>query len=103
MSKKRHNITAIIYDKRGNVLSIGKNNYVKTHPVQAKWAARAGEPYKVFLHAEIDAINRCQDISKAYRIAVFRYTEDGSPAMASPCKICAGAISKTPIKLIEHT
>lgn len=103
MSKKRFDITAIIYDKRGNVLSIGKNNYIKTHPVQAKWARRAGEPYKVFLHAEIDAINKCQDLSKAHRIAVFRYSEDGSPAMARPCCICAGALAKTPIKIIEHT
>ena len=103
MSKKRFDITAIIYDKRGNVLSIGKNNYIKTHPVQAKWARRAGEPHKVFLHAEIDAINKCQDLSKAHRIAVFRYTEDGSPAKASPCKICAGAIKATRIKYIEHT
>ena len=102
MSKK-HNITAIIYDKRGNVLSIGKNSYVKTHPVQAAWAQRAGEPKKVFLHAEIDAIIKCRDLSKAHRIAVFRYTEEGSPANARPCCICAKAIRAAGIKIIEHT
>lgn len=103
MSEKRFNITAIIYDKRGNVLSIGKNNYIKTHPVQAKWARRAGEPYKQVLHAEIDAIIKCRDITKAYRISVFRHREDGSPANACPCKTCKGAIKATPIKIIEHT
>lgn len=103
MSKKRFDITAIIYDKRGNVLSIGKNSYIKTHPVQAGWARRAGEPYKQVLHAEIDAIIKCRNLDKAYRIAVFRYKEDGSPAEARPCKTCMGAIKATSIKIIEHT
>ena len=31
-----HSLTAIIKDKRGNVLAIGKNSYTKTHPYQAK-------------------------------------------------------------------
>ena len=55
MSKK-YSITAIIYDRRGAVLSLGKNSYHKTHPLQAHYAAVAGEPHKMFLHAEIDAI-----------------------------------------------
>jgi deoxycytidylate deaminase len=103
MASKRHQITAIIYDKRGNILSIGKNSYIKTHPVQAEWARRAGEPYKMFLHAEIDAIIKCRSLKKAHKISVFRYTEDGSPAYASPCKICSQAIKQAGIKYVEHT
>lgn len=102
MSKK-YQITAIIYDKRGNLLSLGKNSYVKTHPLQAHYATVAGEPHKVFLHAEIDAIIKCQDLSRAHKLVIFRYREDGSPALARPCKICSQAIQKTPIKLVEHT
>lgn len=100
---KRFAVTAIIYDKRGNVLSVGNNSYVKTHPMQAQYAKKAGEPYKVYLHAEIHAITRCMDLSKAHKISIFRYLEDGTPAMSSPCKICAQAIAATPIKVIEHT
>ncbi len=103
MSKKRFSVTAVIYDKRGNVLSMGKNSYVKTHPIQADHARRAGEPHKIYLHAEIDAIIKCPDIFKAHKLVVFRFAEDGSPANARPCCVCAGAISKTPIKIIEHT
>ena len=102
MSKK-YQITAIIYDKRGNVLSLGKNSYVKTHPLQAHYATVAGEPHKVFLHAEIDAIIKCPDLGRAHKLVIFRYREDGSPALARPCKICQQAIAKTPIKIIEHT
>lgn len=102
MSKK-HSISAIIYDKRGRVISVGSNSYVKTHPMQAKYASAAGDPKKVFLHAEIHAITRCSDINKAFRIAVFRYNEDGSPALARPCPICMSAIRAAGIKHIEHT
>ena len=99
----RHDLTAILYDKRGRVLSIGQNNYIKSHTLQAHHAALVGEPYKIFIHAEIHAITRCPDINKAHRIAVFRYAKDGRPMMAAPCAICRSAISATPIKIIEHT
>lgn len=102
MSKK-FSVTAIIYDKRGKVLSVGTNSYIKTHPLMADHARRAGEPYKIYLHAEVHAITRCQDLQRAHRIAIFRYLEDGSPAMARPCPICCSAIAATPIKIIEHT
>ena len=61
MSKK-YAVTAIIYDRKGNVLSMGNNSYIKTHPMQAKYANQVNEPHKVFLHAEIHAIIKCKDI-----------------------------------------
>lgn len=102
MSKK-FSVTAIIYDKRGRVLSVGSNSYVKTHPLQADHARRAGEPSKIYLHSEVHAITKCKNLSKAHRIAIFRYLEDGSPANAKPCCICQSAIAATGIKIIEHT
>lgn len=102
MSKK-FSMTAIIYDKRGRVLSVGNNSYVKTHPLQAEYARRAGEPEKVYLHAEIHAITRCGCLDKAHKIVIFRYKEDGSPANARPCRICQSAIKASGIKYLEHT
>lgn len=103
MTQKRFDMTAIIYDKRGRILSIGKNSYCKTHPLQAEHARRAGEPYKTFLHAEIDAIIKLRKTKGAKRISIFRFKEDGSPAIAKPCKICMGAIKAANIEIIEHT
>ena len=103
MTTKRFTVTAIIYSKKGRVLSIGKNSYTKTHTYQAKIAESVGEPFKIFLHAEIHAITRLKDINKAYRISVFRYNADGNPVNAKPCQICAHALKQTPIKRIEHT
>lgn len=103
MTSKRHEVTAFIYNKRGRVLSIGKNNYGKTHPIQKHYAHQAGEPYKEYLHAEIAAIIRCRDITQAHRISIFRFNADGSPALAKPCPVCTSAIEAAGIKIIEHT
>lgn len=97
-------ISAIIYDRRGMILSIGKNSYVKTHTLQAKFAKKLGLEDKVYLHAEIDAILRCQDLSRAHRIFITRFNKHGKPALAAPCVICAEAIrALTQIKIIEFT
>lgn len=102
-SNRRHAITAVIYDKRGMVLSIGQNSYIKSHPYQAMLAQRMGQHHKVFLHAEIHAITRCRDLSKAYKISVFRYNRAGEPVLAMPCEICAAAIDRAGIRFTEHT
>ena len=101
--KKRFSMRAVIYDKRGKVLSVGFNSYIKTHPLQARHAKLAGEPEKVYLHAEIHAITRCDNLDKAHKIVIFRYLEDGSPASARPCCVCQSAIKAAGIQIIEHT
>ena len=103
MSKARFDMTAIIYDKRGRVLSVGKNSYVKTHPLQTHYACKVGLPDKQFLHAEIHAIARCRQLERAYRIVVTRFGAHGEPKNAKPCPVCQSAIEAAGIKYIEHT
>lgn len=103
MSKKRYEITAIIYDRRGRVLSVGKNSYVKTHPLQIEHATKVGMPHKCFLHAEIHAIARCRELSKAHKIRVMRFDAQGNPRNAKPCPVCQSAIEASGIKEVEHT
>lgn len=102
MSKEQV-MTAIIYDKRGNILSVGTNSYVKTHTRMALLGAQVGLKDKIFLHAEVAAIIRCRDISKAHRIFVSRTMRDGSFGLAKPCPVCARAIELAGIKIIQHT
>jgi len=99
----KQNITAIITDRKGKVLSIGNNSYIKTHPLQAKHAVKVGLPCKIHLHAEVHAITRCKNLDKAYKISVFRYNKNGDPVLAKPCEICMSAIRATGIEVIEHT
>lgn len=95
------NITAIIFDKKGKVLSVGKNSYVKTHPKQARHAYRVGLPEKIFLHAEMDAIIRCRDLSRAHKIVVTRITKKGNYGNAEPCPVCYSAIKEAGIREVE--
>lgn len=99
----QHIITAIIYDRRGKVLSIGKNSYVKTHPLQAAHARKVGQPEKQYLHAEIHAITRLRHHERAHRILVTRYNKWGKPMLAKPCPVCLSAINSIGIRHVEHT
>lgn len=99
----KQNITAIIYDRKGRIISIGRNSYLKTHPLQAKCAKHVGTPDKIFLHAEIEALVKLRDWSKAAKILVTRYSQSGEPILAKPCKVCQHALSLAGITQIEHT
>lgn len=99
----RYRITATIFDRRGRVLSTGQNSYVKTHPKMARYAQQVGEPYKIYIHAEVDAIIRCRALERAYRISVSRTSRHGKPALARPCAACMRAIQDAGIRQIEHT
>lgn len=103
MSKQKFDITAIIYDKRGRVLSIGKNSYIKTHPLQHMHACKVGLPHKQFLHAEVHAIARCRQLDKAHSIMVMRFGKNGEPLNAKPCPVCASAIEAAGIEIVNHT
>ncbi len=104
MCNRQQEITAIIYDKRGRVISMGHNSYIKTHTVQAHYANKAGQPDRIFLHAEMDAIIRAGSrIKYAHQISVYRFNKQGEPRLAKPCPVCMSAILETPIKKIVYT
>jgi tRNA(Arg) A34 adenosine deaminase TadA len=100
---KRHVVTATIYDKSGNVLSCQQNNYSKSHPLQARFAALVGQPERIYLHAEIAALIRLKKNDRPYRIAIERYHRNGSAANARPCEICEAALKQWGIKRVEYT
>ena len=99
----QHNITAFVYDKRGQLLTVGRNSYTKTHPLQAKMSALEGQHHKIFLHAEVDSLVKLKDWGRAHRMVITRFTKDGEPAMAKPCGACQRVIKLAGIKHIEHT
>lgn len=102
-TRQRQSITAFVYDKRGTLLSVGRNSYVKTHPIQYKAAAAVNKPESIYLHAEVAALVKLKDWSKAHRIDVIRVLKDGTTGNAKPCPICCKVIGQTAIKLINHT
>lgn len=103
ITRKRQVVTAIIYDKKGRPLSLGKNSYLKTHTYQAQLAKEVGMPEKQYIHAEVDAIIRLRNPEKAYRILVTRHGPDGTFMLAKPCPVCVRAIKLAGIRVVEHT
>jgi deoxycytidylate deaminase len=99
----QYNVTAIIRNKKGYALSVGKNSYAKTHPIMDKITKHKHTPkIQAFIHAEVDAIVKCRNIKDAYSIEVYNYTERGDAAMSKPCPLCMSLINKTPIRVIKY-
>lgn len=101
---RKYDITAIIKDKHGHIISRANNSYVKTHPIQAHYAERVGREQKIYLHAEVLAIIRAgEKIEKAHTIEIYRFDRLGKTKLAKPCPICMELIKTTPIKRIVYT
>ncbi len=100
---KKHTLTAIIRDKRGRILAIGRNSYEKTHPLMAKASKATQSAHRTYLHAEVAALLKVKDWEKAFSMEVFRYTKDNKPALAKPCACCQWVLAQTPIKKVWFT
>jgi tRNA(Arg) A34 adenosine deaminase TadA len=89
------NICACLYDKHGRIISSGVNSFCKSHPMQEKFSG--GNPYKIFLHAEIDAVvsglrKINDDDLSGYSLAIARVCSDGIDGQAFPCDGCIDAL-----------
>lgn len=100
--RKRYTIVATCFDKRGRVLSTGRNSYRKTHPLMAHFAKIAGESEeKICLHAEVSALIQSRD-KKVHSLLVQRI-EGQSYGLAKPCKTCSEAIKAFGVKFVQYT
>ena len=87
--KKRYVIQASCFDRKGNLLSTAINDYNKSSPFMAKFAKLAGEPEKVYWHAEALAIYRALKKNKKIdSLVVVRYCSEGKLKNAKPCNVC---------------
>lgn len=88
--KKRYVIQASCFDRKGNLLSTAVNDYNKSSPFMAKFAKLAGEPEKVYWHAEALAIYRAlKKKQKIDTVVVLRYDSLGHMKNARPCNVCS--------------
>jgi deoxycytidylate deaminase len=103
MTAKRYTVTACTFDKKGRVIATGTNCYKKTHPLMKSYAQKAGESEKkIFKHAELSAIlaSGNKEIDKIF---IQRFENDGSYAMAMPCKTCQRIIKDFGIRFVQFT
>lgn len=100
-STKRQKVTALAYDRRGRLLSVGLNSYTKTHPMQAYYGKKSGREAAIYLHAEMAALVKAR--GKVYRLVVMRYNANGKPVLSKPCPACQLAIKDFGVQHVEHT
>lgn len=104
-NKKKYFVYSKIVSRSGAILSVGVNSYVKTNPLQAKWAAKVNLPLKQHVHAEVAAIAKLRpdQYKRAYAIYVYRFDSHGRPACAKPCKVCQALIREIGIRRVYYT
>ena len=95
-----HKMGCAVYDRKGNLLATGINKPTKSHPIQAKYAERAKEPKKIYLHAEIDALIKCKELP--FSIYIARITRSGKLGISRPCPICVTALKEAGIQEVYY-
>lgn len=103
MRKRRFEIFATVFDKKGRILAREQNSYSRTHPMMYTLGKKVNNVHRCFLHAEVAAIIKGQKHGIPYKIKVERYDKSGNPKLAAPCPICCEAIRLAGIKLVEYT
>lgn len=101
MANTRFSITALAYDRKGRLLSVGRNSYTKTHPLQAHYAKVSGRREAIYLHAEIAALVKAR--GKVHKVVVTRFNSMGQPVLSRPCPACQLALRDFGVKEVEHT
>ena len=74
----------------GNDVTAEVTNLMKSHPIQAKYAKKAGFPHKISLHAELRALISSERPVTALIVA--RVDKKGNLKLAKPCGLCQLAI-----------
>ncbi len=82
--------------KRGRIISIGFNSYVKTHSLQKHYAVKNDLIHKEFLHAEISAIIKAKN--KIHSVMILRKPNIDKLCNARPCPICRMALKEAGVK-----
>jgi deoxycytidylate deaminase len=103
LTRKRYEVIATCFDKKGKVLGTGVNDYHKSHPLAKHFAIIAGESeQKDKLHAELAAV-LASGRKNIYSIFVQRFHNDGTMAVAAPCPTCQAMLKGFGVKIVRYT
>ncbi len=101
--RKRYNLVATCFDRKGKILGSGTNDYNRSHPLMKHFACKAGESdAKIWIHAELAAVldSGRKNIDS---ILVQRFHNNGNPANAMPCPTCQEMLKAFGVRLIKYT
>lgn len=93
----KYKIGAIIFNRK-KVITIATNVPDKSHPVQFRYAEKAGEEKRIYLHAEINSIIKTNPkLLIGSSILVVRVGANGELRNSKPCPTCLLAIKESKI------
>lgn len=98
-SQHKYKIGCLILNSKGDIISEGFN-IKKTHPLQAKFATKAKQPLRIYLHAEIHSLVKCW--SKPHTAVIVRVDHLGRFRPSAPCPICRLAFRESGLKDIVY-
>lgn len=98
-SSGKYRVAALLFNKKGDLLSSGVNSYQKSHPLQKHYALKVGISHS-YLHAEIAAIARLKG-KKPYKLLLVRIGKRQNLLPIDPCPICSIALKEHGVKVIE--
>lgn len=103
--RKRYQITATCYDKRGRVISTGINEYDKSNTWQKELSLACGlSEERIYVHSEVAALIEARNLRKEpHTMKVERFDYAGNPKLAFPCITCQLAIKLSGIKRVIFT
>ena len=87
--------------KGRRVLSATTNLPSKSHPLQAEYAKKSGNPRRIYLHAELRSLIQARKAGDTMYVA--RVNKKGYMRMARPCKTCQLALEDRGIKEVFYT
>lgn len=103
MAKKRYEIIATAFDKKGRIIGAGVNDYQKSHPLAKYFSIKAGMSDKrYFIHAELAAILSAGK-KNVHSILVQRFQNNGDMACAKPCPSCTEMLKAFGVKFVRYT
>lgn len=101
--KKRYEIIATAFDRKGKIIGAGINDYRKSHPLMRLYAVQAGESeLKIYKHAELSALLSAGN-KQVHKMLIQRFESNGEPALAMPCKTCQTMLKDFGVKFVEYT
>lgn len=99
-SAEQHRVACAAYDKRGRLLATGINQPTKSHPLQAKFAERAGFRKRIYLHAEISALIKCRQ--DPYTLQIVRIGPKEYAKPSCPCVVCQMAAIEAGVRELYY-
>lgn len=101
--RKKYEIKATTFDKKGKIIATTFNNYSKSNTWQKRLSLESGlSEHRIFLHSEVACILKSKS-KKVHTILIERYDSLGKPKVAFPCLSCQLAIKLTGIKKVIFT